>query len=464
MTLSLLGAASYALASSSLLGQLDAQLRVVSANAYLRENPSQAASGETQDVFISLNTAQGAPLAQQGTTDAPALPTLTLDQAVERSGKPFDAVDPHTGTRWRVDVSAPVLLADRGASRSTTTGYLLVAIGYQQTDSALRQLATGIFGVVLVSVCLGTLVAYLLVTRSFRPLGRVEETAAAIAEGELSRRVPEEQADNEVGRLSHALNTMLSRIEAAFNAQKQSENKMRQFVADASHELRTPLVSIRGYAELHRHGALVTEQDVSAAMARIESEAKRMSALVDDLLLLARMDEKRPRPHTEVDLAIIANDAVVDAKARASDRKIELGKVPNSRPMRATVSADDAQMRQIATNLIGNALRYTPDSTPIEVAVGVISDGEGPPVAIFSVIDHGQGIKEEESQKIFERFYRSEESRGRDSGGSGLGLAIVSAVAATHDGTVRYTSTPGGGATFTVSLPWAASHDQDDDG
>src|SRR5699024_7021715 len=209
-----------------------------------------------------------------------------------------------------------------------------------------------------------TMIAYGLVTTAFRPLNRVERTAAGIAAGDLSKRVPTGAPDTEVGRLSRSLNAMLAHIEIAFRANEQSEERMRRFVQDASHELRTPLVTIRGFSELYRHGALASQEDVSTAMGRIESEAKRMTQLVEDLLTLARLDEQRTMDTNPIDLLQLASDLVLDTRATASDRQITLtGLTPGSSPQSAPTLGDANRLRQVISNLMTNVLRYTPDGT-----------------------------------------------------------------------------------------------------
>jgi two-component system OmpR family sensor kinase len=290
----------------------------------------------------------------------------------------------------------------------------------------------------------------------------VEHTAAAIAGGDLSRRIPERPSSTEVGRLTRSLNGMLSQIESAFRAREASEARTRRFAADASHELRTPLASIRGFAELYRQGA-VPPDEVPRTMGRIEDEARRMGSLVEDLLLLARLDEQRPTRSDPVDLAVIAGDAVHDARGLDPGRTVSLvGLRPDGGPVPALVRGDEDRLRQVVANLVANAVRHTPAGTPIEVAVGVeTGSADGAPgadgasrVAVLEVRDHGAGLAPEQASRVFERFYRVDASRQRGrGGGSGLGLSIVAAVVAAHRGTVQVTQTPGGGATFRVQLP-----------
>ncbi|MFF0903910.1 UNVERIFIED_CONTAM: HAMP domain-containing sensor histidine kinase [Kocuria sp. CPCC 205316] len=296
-------------------------------------------------------------------------------------------------------------------------------------------------------------VGWVLVTRAFAPLHRVEQTAARIAEGDLSQRMEGYNRQTEIGQLSASLNAMLGHIEDAFDARTRSETKLRRFVADASHELRTPLVTIRGYSELYRHGALQEPEDVAGAMSRIESEAKRMTQLVEDLLMLARLDERRPAENVDVDLLHLAFDAAGDARASAPDRWIEVGGLRGGGPVSAWVHGDEFRLRQVVANLVTNALRYTPEGTPIEIAVGVERSVDDSFNAVLQVRDHGPGIQGEDAERVFERFYRADSSRTRETGGTGLGLSIVAAIVQQHDGTVRLTETPGGGATMTVRVP-----------
>jgi two-component system OmpR family sensor kinase len=333
-----------------------------------------------------------------------------------------------------------------------TTAVVVIGLPLASVDDVLKHATLVVTGVGLLTLLLASLIASWTVSRSFRPLARVEKTAAAIAAGDLSRRVEVENPATELGRLSSSLNAMLAHIETAFAARTASEARMRRFAADASHELRTPLVTIRGFSELYRHGALSTDEDVATAMGRIESEAKRMGSMVEDLLLLARLDEQRPLQQKPVDLQLIAHDAMVDTQASDRSRVISLAGLDGSPARPAPVLGDEAKLRQVVGNLVGNALRYTPEGSPIELAVGVRST-DGKARSIIEVRDHGPGISEEDAAKVFERFYRADTSRTRETGGSGLGLAIVAAIVGSHGGSVRVEKTDGGGATLVVSLP-----------
>jgi len=366
-----------------------------------------------------------------------------VDQAQARGLAPFQ-VRGTDGENWRV-VAVTV-------QNGQSTAVVVIGLPLESVDDVLKHATLVVTGVGLLTLLLASLIASWTVSRAFRPLARVEKTAAAIAAGDLSRRVEVENPTTELGRLSSSLNAMLAHIETAFAARTASEARMRRFAADASHELRTPLVTIRGFSELYRHGALATDDDVATAMNRIESEAKRMGSMVEDLLLLARLDEQRPLQQKPVDLQLIAHDAVVDTQASDRSRVITLTGLDGGTAAPAPVLGDEAKLRQVVGNLVGNALRYTPEGSPIELAVGVrVNDGEER--SVIEVRDHGPGISEDDAAKVFERFYRADTSRTRETGGSGLGLAIVAAIVGSHGGSVRVDKTDGGGATLVVSLP-----------
>jgi two-component system, OmpR family, sensor kinase len=285
---------------------------------------------------------------------------------------------------------------------------------------------------------------------SLRPLVQVERTASAIAAGQLDLRVPQRDPCTEVGRLSLALNEMLAQIQRAVGSSEssaeravRSEDRMRRFITDASHELRTPLTTIRGFAELYRQGAAT---DVEMIMSRIESESRRMGLLVEDLLLLARLDAQRPLERRRVDLLTLASDAVHDAKAIAPKRHIALEVVDG--PGTPEVLGDEARLRQVLGNLVANALQHTPESASVTIRVG--TDDES---AVMEVADDGPGMTGLDAHRVFERFYRADSSRSRTSGGSGLGLSIVDSLVGAHGGTVSVTTAPGKGCRFNVNLP-----------
>jgi two-component system, OmpR family, sensor kinase len=369
-------------------------------------------------------------------------PDLAIPWGDDRlDGEPFTVESRDGTTTWRA-LALP-----------TSGGEGTVAIGLPMSDveSTVNQvirLSVVVGAATLVAVAL---LAWFAVRRAFRPLTRIEDTAAAIAAGDLTRRIPQRNANDEVASLSRSLNQMLARIEQSFAVREASERRMRQFVADASHELRTPLATVRGYAELYRVGGVRGEEDITGAMRRIESEATRMSRLVEDMLLLTRLDSgpsMAPRP---TDLTVLAADTVQDARARAPQRDVRL--VPLGQETGPVMAlGDDHALRQVLANLVTNALSHTPPDTPVEVAAGTAGDR-----VVVEVRDHGPGIPEDATDRVFERFYRADPSRSRAQGGTGLGLAIVAAIVGSHGGSVRHQPTPGGGATFRVELPKAGA-------
>ena len=286
---------------------------------------------------------------------------------------------------------------------------------------------------------------WLMVRRGLRPLERMGATARSIAASDLSRRVTPSTERTEVGRLGLALNTMLTQLESAFRQRAASEERLRHFVSDASHELRTPLTSMRGYAELLRRNPDVNSRDVKVALRRIEEETERMGVLVDDLLLLARLDQGRPLVREPFDLATLVRDASADARAVDRQRDIR-----ESVTAPVTVVGDEMRLRQAVGNLLRNALVHTPPGTPVEVSLNGTNDR-----AVLQVIDHGSGIPAQERGRVFERFVRADPARSRDQGGSGLGLSIAAAVVEAHQGRISIEDTPGGGATFRIELPRA---------
>jgi two-component system OmpR family sensor kinase len=331
----------------------------------------------------------------------------------------------------------------RGQSISTGEGVVVVAISMDEVDDTLHRLL--VVELVVIGVVLGALaiLAWWVVRLGLRPLAQMQETAGAIAAGDLSKRIDVPDENTEVGQLGIALNQMLQHIEQAFKEREESEARLRRFVGDASHELRTPLTSIRGYAELFRRGAADRPEDLAKAMRRIEEEADRMGVLVDDLLLLARLDQGRPLERAPVDLTRLAADAVDDARTVAPERSIAFS--PNGEVF---VRGDEVRLRQVMANLLQNAVRHTPADTPVYVQV--TSDEND---AVIEVRDEGPGMQTEDANRVFERFWRSDSSRTRASGGTGLGLAIVAAIAEAHGGTATVETAPGEGATFRVQLP-----------
>jgi two-component system OmpR family sensor kinase len=434
------------------------------------------------------------------------------------------------GLRWRVlinDTSIPT------SNSSFASGTIVVAVDVTSVYSAIGQL-TYLDVVVSALLLLVILIVGIAVVRaSLRPLTDIEKTAGAIAAGDLTRRVPDLDPRTEVGRLAQSLNTMLSQIEMAFDARaeselaaRRSEERMRQFVADASHELRTPLTAIRGFAEYYRqrggaaeipgaagslppgsdagpaaaetfavaparHGSnggpedrtgSLARSDLDRIMQRVEQESSRMGGLVEDMLLLARLDQQRPLEQSTVDMLTLAADAVHDARVVAPDRSINLTVGSGAALL---VVGDEARLRQVIGNLVNNAISHTPEGSAIEVRVRLGSLDEwraaagaarraamsrggqaafavaGPsvqpfPAVVFEIADQGPGLTQAQAEHVFERFYRADQARTRQSaGGAGLGLAIVAALVAAHGGNVWVESPPGGGAIFRISIPLA---------
>ncbi|SMY11667.1 sensor histidine kinase [Brevibacterium jeotgali] len=494
----------------------------------------------------------------------PQLPVIDEQTVSTMQGAPFTTDG--SESQWRV------------RALRVENSQLLVAIAVpfdQDIDAVGERARNTVLGIGMLALALVAGVGYFAITNTFRPLHDIENTASKIAAGDLSQRVSTYPSNTELGRLSAALNTMLGHIEDSFDGRKQSEKRIRQFVSDASHELRTPLVTIRGYAELYRQGAITDPDQVGQAMERMESEAKRMTVLVEDLVQLARLDERRPTEIGPVDMTRLVRDGAADALAQAPDRDISLiGLDGEDAPQTPMVLGSEARLRQVIVNLAGNAVRHTTEGTEIEFAVGVVDvphqpqmpqapadarrpearkrglpvpnflrltapwgqkppaeapqqdapwpaqsaksaptgphgphadegpaaggstrtdgstasasvpPGDAPSQTIptsglthsspfvtgplelgedlsgfpygrvrFELRDHGEGIAPDQVARIFERFYRLDSSRGRDTGGSGLGLSIVKAIVDSHSGAISVHPTPGGGATFRVDMP-----------
>ena len=367
----------------------------------------------------------------------PAPPKLPSSFPISRAGSPLKLFTVHSShgpdTRYRAAAFAV-------AGGNT----VVVAVPLKETDDTLHRLVMveGLVGggVILALVLLG----WVVIRVGLRPLERIGRVASEIAAGDLSRRVTPSDQRTEVGRLGRSLNEMLGQIERAFTARRQSEDRLRRFLADASHELRTPLASIRGYAELFRLGAADDPATLERAMARIESEAARMGVLVDDLLSLAALDQAPERARVPVDLGELAAHAAEDTRVTAPDREV-LVAVDEPDLM---VMGEADQLRQLLANLMRNAVIHTPAGTPIEVTAR--RDGGR---VVLQVRDHGSGVPDDAGDQIFERFWRTEGGRSRGKGGAGLGLAIVKAIATAHGGSVHAANATGGGAQFEASLP-----------
>jgi two-component system, OmpR family, sensor kinase len=461
VALLLIGLASVAVLDGYLVGRLDTQLHSVALRSASQPRPpfeDRDHHGPPSPYLVQYRTADGR-------LDGPEENNL-LEEGQQPPRVPDDAgwfkdnagevvTVPATGGdgRWRVAVQP---LPDGSG------GSVVVAASLDGVDSTTRQLRLIDLGVSLVVLAVLAGVGAAIVRASLRPLVEIEQTARAIAAGDLTRRVPERDPRTEVGRLGRALNTMLAQIEQAFGARaaseaaaRRSEDRMRRFVADASHELRTPLTTIRGFAELYRQGAgQLDPAELDRLMRRIEDQAARMGLLVEDLLLLARLDQQRPLDRRPVDLLALAADAVHDARAVAPDRPIELVLGVGDGGRALVVLGDEQRLRQVLANLADNALAHTPDGSPVEVRVGG-ADLEGQPAAAVEVVDHGPGLTPEQAERVFERFYRADPARSQAAGGTGLGLSIVAALVAVHGGAVQVDSVPGKGARFRMVLPLA---------
>jgi two-component system OmpR family sensor kinase len=464
VALVLIGLASLAVVDGLLVGRLDGELQQEARRSAGGPPPAMRGGpgpgrGPRSPYLVQYRDADGhlgPQLSTELLQEGQRPPRIPDDPAWLEESAGQSVTVPATGGdgRWRVAVQ-PL--------RDGSGGSVVVAASLDGIDSTIRQLRAIDLGVSLVVLGVLAGLGAAVVRASLRPLVEIEQTARAIAAGDLTRRVPDRDPRTEVGRLGRALNTMLAQIEAAFGARaaseasaRRSEDRMRRFVADASHELRTPLTTIRGFAELYRQGAPRNPAELDRLMRRIEDQAARMGLLVEDLLLLARLDQQRPLERLPVDLLALVADAVSDARAVAPDRRIELvlGGDDGDRTGMLVVLGDAERLRQVLANLVDNALTHTPAGSPVEVRVGGAAL-DGRPGAAVEVVDHGQGLTSEQTERVFERFYRADPARSRAAGGTGLGLSIVAALVAAHGGTVEVDSVPGRGARFRVVLPLA---------
>jgi two-component system, OmpR family, sensor kinase len=443
-----IGVASALVMRKSLLDRVDDQLRAMPKTldkALL--HPSRSVFPLPTNFLAALgdrDSIEEPVVSSRPQNELPDMPDGTEIRSHLDANVPYTTRAKQGGERWRLYVSeiatGQVLVVGESLSDVDRTVDGLVA----------AELVIG-FGVLLVLAAVGIVT----VQASLQPLREIERTAAAIAAGDLTRRIPESPPETEVGHLARALNAMLSQIEGAFRVRAASEERMRQFVADASHELRTPLTSIRGFAELYRQGAAREPSDTEVLLRRIEDEAARMGLLVEDLLLLARLDRERPLSLAPLDLRVIVTDAAEAARAVAPDRDIQLDL---ERDEAVQVLGDESRLRQVVGNLVTNALTHTPAGTPVKLRLGA-AEGN----AFIDVVDSGAGLSQDQAEHVFERFYRVDKARTRQAAGTsqavtphsgtGLGLAIVAALVAAHGGTVSVESVPGSGATFRVELP-----------
>ena len=451
--LTVAGILTYRALATSLLARVDEQLaaaRGAAANALRVEEHFGPGPGPSEllppGTYVDVRTADGAIVESRVFTfggESAVAPNLP-DGLPGSSDEPFGATDTYTVGSENGTYRA--LATSLGPERGTLT----VAIPLGDVQRTLNRLVAAEVLIGAIVLGLVAVLALWLVKVGLRPLEGIGETAGAIAAGDLSRRVEPADERTEVGRLGLSLNAMLSQIEAAFEQQRASESRLRRFVADASHELRTPLTSIRGYAELFRRGADQRPEDLEKSMARIEAEAARMGVLVDDLLLLARLDQGRPLERQPVDLSVVVSEAVEAARTIDPTRPIDL----DANGV-ASVIGDEGRLRQVVDNLLDNARVHTPEGTPVHVVVRHDEDG----IALV-VRDEGPGLSDEAAAKVFERFYRDDPMRSRSTGGAGLGLSIAEAIVEAHGGTIVLSSTDGSGASFEVHLP-AGEHAED---
>ncbi len=385
-----------------------------------------------------------------GSNDSTKLPNLTsLDAAsvIATRGLPFEvnllgAYSPENeGPGWRI-VAVPL---------TSAPGSLVVALPTDVNNGLVSQYRTIGLGFGIFLLIFSGASIWLTITRALKPLEEVERTAAAVAEGDTEKRLVNLEGKTEIARLNRSLNTMLDSIDQALKDRGKTLDQMRRFVADASHELRTPLVSVRGYAELYRMGALKEKAALDDAMGRIESEAVRMTSLVESLLTLARLDENQEIVKVETELVALAREAAKDAGVASHKGNIVVTNLtgePLANEDVVKANVDPNSMRQVLINLLANASRFSNPGDPIEIALGI----EGRSIKL-EVRDHGEGIPETLREKIFERFYRVDNSRNSETGGSGLGLAICKALVEHHGGRISALETSGGGATMRVELP-----------
>jgi two-component system, OmpR family, sensor kinase len=454
------GGGTYLALRSFLLDRVDQQLMAARAavGRGVRQSRTSTIDATTLDqvapplAFVEVRDAAGRVVARHvasslsGPSPEPRLPAELHPPPAPKGGVPageralrFDVPAVSGAGRYRVLVS----------SLEAPAGVVIVAVSLDDVNATLGRLVR-----VELLIAVGLLVglaaaAFWLLRSGLRPLERMSVVAGTIAQGDLDVRLSPAEGRSEIGRLGLALNGMLERLEDAFARRDRSEAQLRRFVSSASHELRTPLTSIRGYAALLRRGARHNPEDLEKSISRIESEATRMAGLIDDLLLLARVDEQRPLARARTDLTVIAHDAADDARARDPGRSIT---VDASGPV--VVIADEPRLRQIVANLVENAQVHTPAHAPVRIEVGARD-----PMGVLAVIDTGPGIDPEQAAHVFERFYRGTPPGSGDAAprthGSGLGLAIVKTIAEAHGGTAAVTSRPGEGSRFEITLPLA---------
>lgn len=451
LLLSVSSAGTVALLSTYLQRNTDTLLTSTAA-ALASENPlmleRRVANGELtlpslpSDYYIAILNSDGQQylgLVSSAGNDRtlPNFANFTLDVVTQTGGVPFDVeVDNEKGPHsdWRL-VALPL---------NRAMGSVVVALPTSTNRQIISEYANigGRFGIFL--LVLSGLTTWLTITSALRPLREVERTAKSVRSGQFSSRLVERHGKTEIGRLNRALNSMLDSIESAVRGKDKTLDQMRRFVSDASHELRTPLVTVRGYAELYRMGAIKKPADVKEAMERIESEAIRMSGLVESLLTLTRMDELGQLNLEKHDLAELAEEVAKDARVANADVEFSV----KTQADLTTIEMDANRIKQVLTNLVANASRFAPAGSSVEIEIS--QDQEK---VLVSVVDHGEGIPEPLREKVFDRFYRADNSRNRETGGSGLGLAIARSIVAAHGGRIWVDGTAGGGANFKFELP-----------
>lgn len=442
-----------------LIAQVDVQLESVAGGSLLRLDragiaaepeetntkeplfqPFEPLSDVPSEVSVTLLDASGNILGTVGDIQSPQriqtlVAGITPDEVSQYNDKPFTLDAGGRGSDYRV--LARIL--------PSSLGSVICAISLDGVEKAMNQLRFLFLAVGFIVLIFLALIARRIIDISLRPLKSVEETAEAFAKGDFSARLDEARTDTEVGRLTSALNQMLARIEEAFVVKVKSEDKLRRFVADASHELRTPLTAIRGFSELHRQGAIKGEEDTSELIRRIEDESVRMSSLVEDLLLLARLDQSPEMLMEPVDIGKLIEEAVESAKAARSTHEISIELESED----LFLLGDSIRIHQVIANLLANAQIHTPGGSKI-----IVSAGQNDLATYISVSDNGPGISVESQERIFERFYRADLSRKRSgTEGTGLGLSIVDAVMKAHGGQVKVESELGRGAKFTLTFP-----------
>lgn len=434
----------------ALVDRVDDQLRAAPLNAgYWSRRPFPERDRRLSEFVTAIYTVDGQLIGIWGgdfADEDPPLPDPEAMWALEaKLRRGVDSViatvptDDGRGSDYRVRAT--------WASADGRPVFAVIGRSLDDVDHTFRQIVVAeLLTATAVLAALG-FVAYWVLRQGVRPLDEIAATADAIAAGDLSRRVEHPVADTEAGRVGVAFNRMLAQIEDDIRQRDASEQRLKRFVADASHELRTPLTSIRGYADLWRQGGLRAESALDDAMTRIEGESARMGRLVEDLLLLARLDEGIPLQRGPVDLARIAHDIVADAHVVDPDRPFTV-----DAPEPVIVIGDDDRLRQAIGNLVANARTHTPADVPVHVQVRRVGTE-----AVVSVRDEGPGMDVATAARVFERFYRADPSRSRAQGGSGLGLSIVQAVVAALGGTVALDTAPGQGATFTIRMPLSSS-------